>query len=327
MATVLVTSRVVGVTVPEARAQLQAARLEIVENPYLHRGTPLNEDEFASLLKGVDGVIVGDDDVTARVIEKADRLKIISKNGVGLNRIDVAAATARNIVVTNTPGTNNDAVADLTFGLMLAAARRIPQSHADLRGGQWDRRVGVEVWRKTMGIVGVGNVGKAVAKRARGFAMRILGYDVVRDPQFAREVGMTYVDLGEVFRAADFVTIHLPLNEQTRGLVSRRYLSMMKPTAYILNLARGGVIKNDDLREALGAKELAGAAIDVFDEEPPFHDPLLKCDDVIATPHIGAYTRESLNAMAALAVRNLIEVLEGRPCAHVVNPEALLGKR
>jgi D-3-phosphoglycerate dehydrogenase len=224
-------------------------------------------------------------------------------------------------VVTNTPGANSNAVADLTFGLMLSVARRIPFSHNATRQGKWDKFFGTELWRKTIGIVGTGYIGKGVARRARGFEMRPLGYDIVQDPAFAREVGLTYVPLETLFRESDFVTLHLPLTKETEGIVSREHLRMMKRTAYLVNIARGGVVRSADLYDALQNGELAGAALDVFEEEPPIGNPLLTIDNVVTTSHIGAFTWESMENMGNIAAQNVIDVLQGRRAMFAVNPD------
>lgn len=321
MPTVLITSRVVGTTVLKPVEMLKAAGVTIVENPHLKAGKNLKEDQLVDLIKGIDAIIVGEDDVTRKVIEHADRLKIISKNGVGVNQIDVAAATEKGIFVTNTPGANSNAVADLTFGLMFSTARRIPFAHNATREGKWDKFIGTEIWKKTIGIVGIGHIGKGVARRARGFEMRILGYDVVQDQEFARDVGLTYVPLETIFREADFITLHVPLTKDTEGLVTRDHLRLMKKTAYLVNIARGGVVRSADLYDALVKKELAGAALDVFEEEPPIGNPLLTLDNVVTTSHIGAFTWESMENMGSIAAQNVIDVLQGRRPAFAVNPE------
>ncbi len=325
MPTVLITSRIIGTTVLKPVEMLKAAGVTIADNPHLAAGKNLKEDQLAALIKGIDGIIVGEDDVTRKVIEAADQLKVISKNGVGVNQIDIAAATAKGVVVTNTPGANSNAVADLTFGLMLSVARRIPFAHNATREGKWDKFFGTEVWGKTIGIVGTGYIGKGVARRARGFEMRILGYDVVQDADFAAQAGLTYVPLETIFREADFVTLHLPLTKETQGIVTREHLRMMKRTAYLVNIARGGVVRSSDLFDALQRKELAGAAVDVFEEEPPIANPLLTLDNVVTTSHIGAFTWESMENMGSMAAQNVIDVLQGRRPAFPVN-SAVLGR-
>ena len=322
MRTVLITSRIIGTTVLKPVEMLKSAGITIADNPHLAAGKNLKEDQLVPLIKGVDGIIVGEDDVTRKVIEAADRLKVISKNGVGVNQIDIPAATEKGVVVTNTPGANSNAVADLTFGLMLSAARRIPFAHNATRQGKWDKFFGTEVWRKTLGIVGTGYIGKGVARRARGFEMRVLGYDLAQDAAFAKEVGLTYVPLETIFREADFITLHLPLTNETEGIVTREHLRMMKPTAYLVNIARGGVVRSADLYDALQKKELAGAALDVFEDEPPVGNPLLTLDNVVTTSHIGAFTWESMENMGSIAAQNVIDVLQGRRPAFPVNVEA-----
>ncbi len=323
MPTVLITSRIIGTTALKPVEMLQSAGIIIADNPHLAAGKNLKEDQLVALIKGIDGMIVGEDDVTRKVIEAGDRLKVISKNGVGVNQIDIAAATEKGVVVTNTPGANSNAVADLTFGLMLSAARRIPFAHNATRQGKWDKFFGTELWRKTLGIVGTGYIGKGVARRARGFEMRTLGYDLIQDAAFAKEVGLTYVSLETLFREADFVTLHLPLTKETDGIVSREHLRMMKRTAYLVNIARGGIVRSVDLYDALQRKELAGAAVDVFEEEPPIGNPLLTLDNVVTTSHIGAFTWESMENMGSIAAQNVIDVLQGQRPAFAVNPEVL----
>jgi D-3-phosphoglycerate dehydrogenase len=323
MSRVLITSRIIGTTVKEPVQMLEEAGCIVVPNPHLAAGKNLKEEHLIPLVEGVDAMLVGEDDVTRKVIEHADRLKVISKNGVGVNQIDVAAATEKGVLVTNTPGANSNAVADLTFGLLLAVARRIPFSHNATREGKWDKFIGVELWRKTIGIVGVGHIGKGVARRARGFEMRIVGYDVVEDEAFARETGLTYVPLERLLREADFVTLHVPLVPATEGLVTREHLRMMKETAYLVNIARGGVVRSDDLYDALQHRELAGAALDVFEREPPHGNPLLALDNVVTTSHIGAFTWDSMRQMGTTAAQNILDVLQGRRPAFPVNPEVL----
>lgn len=316
---VLITSRVIGTATIEPIRMLEAEGCVIVENPYL--GKNLREEELLRLVKGVDAIIVGEDSVTRRVVEHADCLKVISKNGVGVDQIDVNAATEKGVVVTNTPGANADAVADLTFGLILSVARSIPVAHNAVRQGKWDKFIGVEIWRKSIGIIGVGRIGKGVAKRARGFEMSILGYDTFKDWEFAKEVGLEYVPLEVIFKEADVITIHVPLTSQTQGMITRKHLKMMKKSAYLVNVARGGIVNSMDLYDALIKEELAGAALDVFDHEPPIGNPLLTLDNVVTTPHIGAFTKEAINNQCRQAVLNAIDILHGRRPAFTVNPE------
>lgn len=319
MGHVLITSRVIGTVVKEPVDMLRREGHTIVEHSFL--GSNLNEDILCQLVPGVDAMLVGEDHVTPKVLAAADNLKVISKNGVGTNQIDIEEATRCGVVVTNTPGANADAVADLTIGLILAAARRIPFAHNLTRQGEWEKVIGTEIWEKTIGIVGVGRIGKGVAKRATGFRMKILGYDVYQDQEFARKVGLEYVTLDELIRQSDIVCLHVPLTPETEGMITREHLNMMKKNAYLVNVARGGVVSSSDLYDALTKGELAGAALDVFEEEPPVGNPLLTLDNVVTTSHIGAFTHESMERMGTTAARNIIAVLKGKRPGFVVNPQ------
>jgi len=322
---ILISSRIVGTTVTDPILMLEAEGFLVVKHPLVASGKSLNANELQPLVQGIDGMIVGEDEVSRQVIEGADRLRVISKSGVGVDQIDIRAATERGIVVTNTPGANANAVADLTFGLILSIARRIPFSHIATRQAKWAKFTGAEIWQKTIGIVGVGEIGKAVARRALGFQMRILGYDTYQDHALAQEVGLRYVPLQTVFQEADIVTLHVPLSKVTQGMVTRDHFRMMKKTAYLINTARGGLMRGEDLYDALVHGELAGAALDVYETEPPIDNPLLTLDNVVTTSHIGALTWESMQNMGRMAAKNVIDVLHGRRPAHAVNPEVFTG--
>ena len=284
----------------------------------------VSEEDLIRLVPGKDALIVGVEKITERVIQAADRLRIICKHGAGVDNIDVAAATRAGIPVTNVPGANSDAVADLAFGLMLAAARSIPRADRAVRAGEWPLLLGTEVWRKTLGIIGTGRIGKQVARRARGFEMQILGYDPHPDPAFAEEIGMTYVPLEELLRRSDFVTIHVPLTHATRGLIGRREIALMKPEAFLFNLSRGSAVDEVALYEALASGRLAGAGLDVFAVEPPGKEnPLMQLENVIVTPHMGAYTREAVLAVGMQTVQNIHRVFCGERPLNVVNLEVL----
>lgn len=263
----------------------------------------------------VEGVIVGEYPVTRKVMEASKSLKVISKVGVGVDKIDLTAASEKGIWVTNTPGANADAVADLTFGLMLSIARYIPQTFQLLKEGEWVRYRGRQLWEKTLGIVGLGAIGKKVAFRAKGFSMRILGYDIYKDENFARENNIEFVDLDTLFKESDFITFHIPLIPQTDNLVNKRTLSLMKPTAYLVNLARGGIVNSKDLYQCLKDKKIAGAALDVLVDEPPKKDePLLSLDNIVITSHIGANTVEGIRNMSIAATENIISTFkDGKP--------------
>ena len=240
MPSILITSRIIGTVIKEPLDSLKDAGCEVLDNPFL--GQNLDEAKMIELVKDkqIDGMIVGDDPVTGRVIESAQDLKVISKNGVGVDRIDLPAATRHGIVVTNTPGANANAVADLTIGLMICSARQIHIADKLTKEGKWERVTGVELWEKTIGIIGVGWIGKAVARRARGFNMRLLGNDIVEDDAFAREIGLQYVGLDRICRESDFISLHVPATDETKSLINKKTISLMKPTTYLINAARGG---------------------------------------------------------------------------------------
>jgi phosphoglycerate dehydrogenase-like enzyme len=305
----------------EAMRELEAAGCELIVN--LNRGRR-TESEMMELVPGVDAVIAAMDPFTEPVFEVADRLRLIARTGVGYNAIDVDVATRLGVAVTIGAGTNDRAVADFAIGLLLAAARRIPQEHARVKAGAWDRPVGFDVWQKTLGILGTGRIGRQVAKRATGFEMRILAYDAVQDQAWAESMGVRYVPLDELLRESDFVTVHVPLFPETRGIIGERELRLMKPTAFIVNTARGGLIDEPALRKALIEKWIAGAALDVVEAEPPEGaHPFADLDTAVITPHLAGGTHGSVRAMSRAAIDEVLRLTRGERPLHVVNPEAL----
>ena len=309
---------------PRSFASTSEEPFKILEekNYQLKRNTsekPLNNKEMVRLIKDVDGIIIGIDDLSGGLISQARNLKVISKYGVGVDNIDLEAATDRGIVVTNTPNANNDAVADLAFALMLALARKIPEVDRETKAGNWKKFIGSSVWKKKIGIIGLGKIGRQVAKRARGFSMEILGYDIFQDEKFAQKYGVTYVDLETLLKQADYVMLHTPLNDNTRGLISRPELEIMKQNSFLINTSRGGIINEKDLYKALKSKKIQGAALDAYAIEPPHDSPLKELDNIIMTSHNGAYTEEAIANMGVQAARNLIGILEGRNVENRVN--------
>jgi D-3-phosphoglycerate dehydrogenase len=286
---------------------------------------PLTSAELALLVVEADALIAGNDQVDAEVIEAGNKLKIISRYGVGVDNVDLAAATAKGIPVTNTPGTNEQSVADLVFGLMLAAARQIPTVVEHVRTGGWNRRLGTEVWGKTLGIIGFGKIGRGVAHRSKGFDMRVLVHDVCVDENAENEFGVTFVSREEVIRQADFLSLHTPCTPETRNMICAAQLEMMKPSAILINTARGGLIDEKALVEAIRNKAIAGTALDVLEHEPPKNRELLELDNVLITSHIGGYTTEAINAMSMLAAENVIQGLAGNFLELAVNPEVYRG--
>ena len=275
------------------------------------------------LLHDADGAIISSMPITGAVLDEVPRLKVIALRGVGYDSVDVAAATARGIPVAVAPGFT-DSVADYVFGLLLAVARQVAQADRVVRGGRWEVLVSTNIAGKTLGIIGLGRIGKAVARRARGFDMPILATDVVQDEAFAASHGVRYVTLEELLRQADIVSINAPLQGDTRHLIDAGALAAMKPTAYLINTARGDLVDETALADALRAGHLAGAGLDVFHDEPLQDSPLRGLDNVVLSPHLAAYSREGLRETGVLAARAVLAVLAGdHPDAtQWVNPEA-----
>jgi len=281
-------------------------------------GKPLHEDALAPLLDGCDGCIAGLDYYTAKVIESSKSLKVISRYGAGYDRVDLAAAKANNVIVCNTPGANAQAVADLTFGLLLCLARNLHVLDRKTREGEWPRSNGIELYGKTIGILGLGAVGKAVAKRASGFSMKIIAYDPAIDREYAEANGVISTDFDTVIREADCLCLHMPLNDETRGVISSDVMKNMKKGAFIVNTARGGLIDEAAAYELLTCGRLGGMGLDVYEEEPPKITPLFSLSNVVFTPHTAAHTAEATANMADMSVQNLIDVLSGKDCPFIV---------
>jgi len=315
---VLITSLSFGKVVKEPVRFLEAKGYKLLWNEV---GRPLTDAELSERVRGVDALIVGSDKVGEKTFSFADKLKIVARYGVGIDNVDVKKATQKKIIVTNTPAANFDAVADLTFGLILASARFIPQADREVKEGGWRRFYGYSVWGKTLGIVGMGNIGLAVAKRARGFNMEILYADIRENPE-AEKIGARKVELDFLLKNSDFVSLHLPLTSKTRNFIGEKELSSMKPTSFLINTARGGIVDEKALYRYLKEKKIAGAALDTYSEEPPPRNcPILSLDNVITTPHIGAYTYEALYNMGMMAAESVVEAIEGRRPKYIINPE------
>jgi D-3-phosphoglycerate dehydrogenase/(S)-sulfolactate dehydrogenase len=283
-----------------------------------------DEEEMIAALQGADGIICSSDPLSARVIESTDKLKVISRTGVGYNTVDVKAATSRRIPVCILPGANRHAVAEYTFTLMLACARKLLQNLAEVEKGGWTNHNGVELAGKTLGIVGLGTIGKEVAQRARAFEMRLLANDPVRDEQFAEAFGVTYVPLEQLLRESDFVTLHCFLDKSTRHLINGERLRLMKPTAILVNTARGGVVVSVALSRAIQENRIAGAGLDVHEQEPLGESPLRGLPNVLLSPHAAAATVEFRDRSPLLAADAVIQVLKGERPPHAVNPEVFM---
>ena len=289
---------------------------EIIKN---ETGKPLNEREMLLLIKDVDGIIIGIDKLNVEIIRQTCNLKVISKYGVGVDNIDIKAATEQGIVVTNTPMANIDAVADIAFALMLALARKIPEANRETKAGNWKKFIGTSVWRKKLGVIGLGKIGRQVVKRARGFEMEILCYDIIQDEEFARQFGVRYVDLETLLKESDYITIHTPLNNATKGMISYKELEMINENAFLINTSRGGIIDEKALYDALKNNKIKGAALDAYEKEPPKNSPLMELENVIMLSHNGAYTEEAIANMGIESAQNLIDVLEGREPENRIN--------
>ena len=305
---VLIASRSFGPHCPTALERMREAGCELFANPW---GRAPTEAELIVRIRGVDALISGTEPVTAQVLAAADRLKVIAKHGVGYENIDLEAAKARGIPVAVAGDAIADSVADMAFALLLALARQIPQGDRAVRQGQWPRLVGTELRGKTLGIVGLGQIGKELCKRASGFGMPMLAYDLRRDEQFAASWGVRYMELDELLAASDAVSLHAPVTPATRGLISARTLALMKPGAYLINTARGELVDETALASALAAGQLAGAASDVFVREPPGANPLLALENFIATPHSAGQTEDGLRKMGEVTAENALRVLRG----------------
>lgn len=260
--------------------------------------------------------------VTADLIEAAEKLKVIGRAGVGVENIDVEAASKKGIVVMNTPGGNNVTTAEHTITLMLSLARHIPQAVASLKAGQWkrDKFMGVELCNKTLGVIGLGNVGRIVAERAVGLRMKVIGHDPFVLSENAARLGVELVSLEEIFKRSDFITVHVPLTNETRGLINRKAIAKMKKGVRIINCARGGIVDEKDLAEALKEGKVAGAALDVYIDEPPSPDhPLVKMEQVITTPHLGASTDEAQLNVAIAVAEQMVDFLSRGIIRYAVN--------
>lgn len=285
--------------------------------------TGLSSKELAEIIGPYEGLVVrSSTKVTAEVIAKADRLRVIGRAGVGLDNVDADAATKRGIIVMNVPAGNTISTAELTMSMIMALARRIPQASASLRGGAWERSkfVGTELSGKTLGIVGLGKIGTEVAKRAQAFGMRVIAYDPFLSSERAQQLEIQFTDVKTIYAEADFITVHTPLTAETRHLIGAKEIASMKQGVRLINCARGGIIDEGALHRAIVSGHVAGAALDVFEEEPPKKDhPLLQLEQVVAVPHLGASTQEAQLNVAIEVARQVADALLGRGIRNAVN--------
>ncbi|MCE5184716.1 MAG: phosphoglycerate dehydrogenase [Planctomycetaceae bacterium] len=285
--------------------------------------TGISEDELAKIIGDYDGLIIRSaTQVTAKVLENPGKLKGVARAGVGIDNVDVKTATRKGVIVMNTPGGNTMSAAEHTMALMLALSRNVVPACNSLKKGQWDKKsfTGNQLNNKTLGIIGLGRIGMAVARMASGFNMNILGYDPFAAPKEAEQLGIEITDnIERIYREADFVTLHVPRNEQTTNLITAKELKMMKPTCRLINCARGGIINEDDLYNAVNAGTIAGAALDVFSKEPPENMGFTNCPKCLVTPHLGASTEEAQIEVAVEAAQILCEAIKGGPIRNALN--------
>lgn len=289
---------------------------DLVFNP---TGRPLTEQQLIPLLQDCDGYIAGLDEITEKVIVSSPKLKVISRYGAGYDRVDLQAASQNGITVTNTPGVNAEAVGELTFGLILSIARNIPFLNSQTRSGNWIRSTGVELRGKRLGILGLGAIGKVVARCAQGFDMEILAYDPYIDTAYCTAHEITPVSLEELYQTSQVISLHLPLTSSTRHLVNQKAFELMQEGTILVNASRGGIIDEDAAFQALQSGKLGGLGLDAFETEPPVYSPLFELHNVVVTPHTGAHTREATEHMAEAAIKNAIDILSGKRCLNVVN--------
>jgi D-3-phosphoglycerate dehydrogenase len=306
---VLVTATSYGKTNPSLLSDLEKAVGKVIYNP---TGKPLPSQALQLLLPGMDGLIAGLDEIDREAIEAGKDLKVIARYGVGVDNVDLAAAKQRGITVTNTPGANAASVAELTVGLILSLARHIPKAVWATRSGEWPRLAGISLEGKVIGLLGLGAIGKQVARRLAGFDCRLVACDPYADQAFTRKTGIDLVERDQVIAEADFLSLHLPLLPETRQMVNQAFLERMKPSAYLINTSRGELIDEPALIEALQTGHLRGAALDVFPEEPPPADhPLLKMPQVLVTPHSASHTDGAMDNMGRMALHDCLAVLGG----------------
>lgn len=313
---VLVTPTSFGKSDPRLFTFLEA---EVGDVIYNDTGRPLKSEELVEKIHGVDGYIAGLDEITRVVISKAGNLKVIARYGVGVDKVDLEAAKENGIVVTNTPGANSASVAELTVGLMLSMARNIPSAVEQTKSGEWPRLRGLSLEGKVVGLIGFGSIGQNVAKRLLGFDCKVVVYDPIADKDKAASLDVEILDLGDLTSQADFLSLHCPLLADTRAMVNTDFIELMKDGAYLINTARGELIDEEALFNALQVGKLSGVALDVFSHQPPDRkNPLLSHPLVIATPHMGAHSDGATNAMGWGALNDCLSVLRGDQPAHRV---------
>jgi phosphoglycerate dehydrogenase-like enzyme len=301
------------------RAELREAGFELI---LPERPKQLTEPELLAILPGVEASLAGSEPYTARVFAANPQLRVVARAGVGYDAVDCAAATANGVAVTIAPDTNQEAVAEHTFALILGLTKNLVSQHHGTKSGGWPRGANLPVRGQTLGLAGLGRIGKAVALRGKAFGMRLLAYEPYPDQAFVAANSIALVPLERLLAESDFLSLHLPLTPESRYLINRQTLALMKRTAFLINTARGGLVNEADLLEALRAGRIAGAGLDVFEEEPPGQSPLFELDNVLVTPHAAGVDLRSRDEMALSAARAIVSLSRGEwPSEKVVNSE------
>lgn len=290
----------------------------------------LSPEDLAKIISDYDGLVIrSETKVTADLLKKASRLKVVGRAGIGVDNVDLKEATHQGVVVMNTPSGNAVTTAEHAIAMMFAVSRKIPQATASMRAGKWEKSkfLGRELCNKTLGIVGVGNIGQIVANRALGLKMKVVAYDPFLSAESAQKLGVTLLTLEQLFESADYITVHTPLNEKTKDLINREAFSRMKKGVFIINCARGGIVNEKDLVSAIKEGIVAGAAFDVFTQEPPPEDhPLLKLDEVVLTPHLGASTGEAQENVSLEIAEQIVDFFKEGTIRNAVNFPSLSGE-
>ena len=306
MPKVLVTPRSFAQYCEKPYNKLEQAGIEIIKNPV---SNVMTKEEMKTHIRGVDGVIIGVDPLDADVL-RASNVKAVSKYGVGTDNIDLEYCRTNNIEVTITQNANSQAVADYTFALLLGVARRMVEIDKGCRKGDWSKKVAIDVFGKKLGIVGLGAIGKGVAKRAKGFDMEVYGYDIYKDEAYLEENKITFATLEDMIETCDFISLHMPLTKETKNLIDAKALNKAKENLVLINTARGGIINEEDLYDALKSRRIFGAGIDAFEHEPATDSKLMELDNVIVGSHCGASTRGAVDTMSNMAADNIIRVFK-----------------
>jgi D-3-phosphoglycerate dehydrogenase len=312
---------------PTALANLKASFVDVLKHAGLelvYHGLPsqLNEEQLLGALAGVEASVAGSEPYTPRVLAAHPQLKVIARVGVGYDAVDVEAATKQGVAVCFAPGTNQGSVAEHTFAMMLAWTRNLVNQHNSVKAGGWPRGTLLPLRGRTLGIAGLGRIGKAMATRAQAFEMEVIAHDAIPDAAWAAKNNVPLVSWEELLRRSDFLTLHVPAMPQTQRMINAQTLAMMKPNAVLVNTARGAVVDEKALYEALKKKQIAGALLDVFDEEPPGKHPLFELDNVIVTPHAAGGDSRSRDDMAHSAAEAIASLYNGEwPAEKIVNPQ------